>query len=105
MIEGHGLDDCLMDIESQKTAIDVPKLILKYQNNVLVFVYKNSYGRSWLEYTPNIHSKEQDMDLLNRFGVQLESPLDYNRDGSFSHISVNIQDEEDFLAENMDYII
>ena len=57
------INECLLDIESSGVD-EVPKLILKYPNEAMVYVYKNKYGRSWLEYTPSIETKDQDNALL-----------------------------------------
>ena len=93
--------ECLIDIESEGVE-EMPKLILKYPNEALVYVYKNKFGRSWLEYTPTVDTKEEDNLLLKRLGYRLHKPVEYASEQSAnSCISINITDEEEFLIQNM----
>jgi hypothetical protein len=53
----------MQDLEISKPAEEMPKMILKMPKNQIVYVYKNIYGRAWLECTLNLHDDEFENSL------------------------------------------
>lgn len=98
------VEDCIENLETINEE-EIPKLILKFPLGATVFVYKNQFGRSWLEYTPNLNKRDEDTELLKLLGYKMEQPIEYNSDASNSNISINIIDEEEFLVRNLKYIV
>ena len=79
---------------------------MRYPNETLVYVYKDSNSRAWLEYTPSVN-QEEESHFYGSLGEVLEPFSEYQSDGDvrMSCIIINIHNEEEFLIKNLKYIL
>lgn len=64
---------CLEDLEigndQMGYAEEIPKMILKFENQTMVYVYK-THEKAWLEYNPYQLSPTQHRNLLKKLGFE-----------------------------------
>jgi len=95
------IGEIIYDIENDSTEIK-PRLVLNYPDGTLAYVYKDTHGKSWLEFAPDVISGTHP-----RLSKYIENILDFSLEDNedISCVEVDIKNEEEFLVKNIDFIL
>lgn len=85
---------------------EIPKLVLKINLNTMVYVYKNN-EKAWLEFNPHQLSSSQQKKIFKQLGLDPKRISQQNLQiiNSEDCMSIYIENEEDFLINNIHNVI
>jgi hypothetical protein len=99
------VNQCLQDVEIGFVE-EIPKMILKFEKQTMVYVYKTN-DKAWLEYNPYQLTPTEHQSLIRDLGFDPKTISRQTIQASSNEecISINIENEQEFLIRNINQVI